>query len=291
MRRALKQLSAGLAEGVRRVEQAKVLDGPAAIIQPLVHRMTQPDEIKAVLSGAPLGHRLHPLLTDIPIGCWTSAWILDLVGGKSARPAAQQLTALGVLSAVPTVASGLSDWSDTQGSARRVGVVHLAANSVGIAIEYASWTARRKGHHVRGATLGMLGIGVLTVAGYLGGHLAYVQRAGVDVEVPLIPDDGWYTACAVGDLVDGEPIGADIDEARVVVVRLGEEVYAMAAVCNHAGGPLDRGKVIGGTIQCPWHGSKFCLADGTVERGPAAAAQPAYETRRRGDVIEVRRQS
>src|SRR5678815_5050976 len=95
------------------VEQAETLDAPIAAVRGVTGRLIQSDRVKGVLSGAPLGHRLHPMLTDIPIGCWTSASVLDVLAWRSGRASARRLTALGIVSALPMVASGLSEWSDT----------------------------------------------------------------------------------------------------------------------------------------------------------------------------------
>src|SRR5262245_22397647 len=120
---------------VDKIEGAAALDAPAAAIEPLVAKMTRSATVKSLLSGTPTGHRLHPMLTDIPIGCWTSASTLDLLAPRSGAVAARRLTGLGILSALPTVASGLSDWKDTYGGTKRVGVVHMAANTTGILFE------------------------------------------------------------------------------------------------------------------------------------------------------------
>jgi nitrite reductase/ring-hydroxylating ferredoxin subunit/uncharacterized membrane protein len=284
----LDRMTFELRRAVTRIEETEALDAAAGAIAPLVGRLTKSPTVKSVLSGAPLGHRLHPMLTDIPIGCWTSASILDAIAWKSGEASARRLVGLGVVSAIPTAASGLSDWHDTYGKDRRVGVVHMASNGVATLLELASWSARRRGHHVRGAFLGVVAIGVATVGGYLGGHLAYARRVGVDVDVPVVSDDGWHTACRVDELIEGEPISATVEGSRVAVVLQGQRVYALAAVCTHAGGPLDRGEVRDGVIVCPWHGSEFCLDDGRVVRGPAASAEPVYETRIRGGLVEVR---
>jgi nitrite reductase/ring-hydroxylating ferredoxin subunit/uncharacterized membrane protein len=281
--------SRSLRRGVRRIERTEALDRVYDTLAPYVQRMTANPEIKRILSGAPMGHRLHPMLTDIPIGCWTSASVLDLVAWRSGAPAARRLTALGIAGTIPTIASGLSDWVDTDGGARRIGVVHAASNTIALALEIASWSARRRRHHLRGALLGFCGIGVATVGGYLGGHLVFARRVGPDVDVPVVADEMWREACSAQDLVDDHPVGVTVDGTRIVLVRRSGRVFALAAVCNHAGGPLDRGTVVGDAIRCPWHGSEFCLGDGTVARGPAAAAQPVYETRVRDGVVEVRR--
>jgi nitrite reductase/ring-hydroxylating ferredoxin subunit/uncharacterized membrane protein len=272
-----------------RLGRTQLLDVPAGILGPLARRLTRSDPVKRVLSGAPLGHRLHPALTDIPIGCWTSATLLDLLAWRSGRTAARRLAGAGLLGALPTVASGLSDWSDTSGGDRRVGAAHAIGNSVAFCLELASWRARRRGHHVRGAAYGMSALAAVTAAGALGGHLVYTRRVGVDAEVPTAADgNSWRPAGRLADLVDGEPAGVEVGGARVVLVRTGDAVDALAAVCSHAGGPLDEGTVHEGTIVCPWHGSAFRLVDGRVERGPAATPQPAYDTRVRAGVVEIR---
>jgi nitrite reductase/ring-hydroxylating ferredoxin subunit len=285
----MNELTNRLRQAIEKIEGTAALDAPASAIEPLVAKLTSSATVKSLLSGTPTGHRLHPVLTDIPIGCWTSASTLDLVAPRSGAIAARRLTGLGIVSAIPTVASGLSDWKDTYGGTKRVGVVHMAANTTGILFEIASWSARRRGHFVRGALLGLAGLSALTVGGYLGGHLVFARRAGVDVEVPVVDDERWHEACAFDELLDGEPVGVTVDDARVVLVRRFRTVAALAAVCNHAGGPLDAGEVRDGSIVCPWHGSCFRLEDGSVARGPATSPQPTYETRVRGNLVEIRR--
>jgi nitrite reductase/ring-hydroxylating ferredoxin subunit/uncharacterized membrane protein len=284
-----RELSERLSQIVERLENFAPLDVASRAIEPVAQRLTSQDAVKRVLSGTPLGHRLHPLLTDLPIGSWTAASLVDVFAWRSGRHAARRLVAFGILASMPTAATGISDWNDTHGGTRRLGVAHMAANGTALAFEIASWRARGRGHHVRGALLGVAGLGALTAGGYLGGHLVFVQRAGVNAEVPTMTDDAWHTVCRTDELVDGEPVGVTVDGVRLAVIRNRGFVYALAGVCSHAGGPLDRGKVRGDTVVCPWHGSAFCLSDGAVERGPATTPEPVYETRVRGDLVEVRR--
>ncbi len=287
----MNELSGRLSEILKRLENLSALDVASRAIEPVAQRLTKSDAVKRVLSGTPIGHRVHPLLTDLPIGCWTAATLADAVAWRSGSHAARRLVAFGVIASLPTAATGISDWQDTHGAARRIGVVHMAANGVAVALQVASWRARARGHHVRGALLGAAGLGAVTAGGYLGGHMVYVLRVGVDAEVPIVEDDTWQTACRVDELVDAEPIGVTVEGARIAIVRHHGFVYALAGVCSHAGGPLDRGSVRGSTLVCPWHGSAFCLSDGSVERGPATTPEPVYETRVRGDLVEVRPQT
>src|SRR5438876_6635392 len=123
------------AVAVGKLEQLDTVAKPAA--QAVANALPQ-GPVKDALSGTWLGHPLHPLLTDIPIGSFTSATILDLLGGRRGRAAADLLLAIGIVSSVPTAAAGLSDWSDTYGEETRIGLVHAAANVVGLGFYSAS---------------------------------------------------------------------------------------------------------------------------------------------------------
>ncbi|HEX7094858.1 MAG TPA: DUF2231 domain-containing protein [Acidimicrobiales bacterium] len=131
------------------------------------------------LRGQWLGHALHPLLTDLPLGCWFSAAVLDVFGGRSSRRAAQRLVGTGLLLVPPTVASGLTDWKDIRDpKARRVGIVHALGNSVVGLLYFLSWRSRRRAHHLRGMLFGMLGGLGAIATGYLGGHLSFGRNVG-----------------------------------------------------------------------------------------------------------------
>jgi uncharacterized membrane protein len=133
---------------------------------------------RAALRGAWFGHALHPLFTDFPLGSWMSASLLDLVGGRSARPASRRLIGFGLLAAVPTVATGLAEWQATTGGARRVGVVHVGVNSTATVLYASSWLSRRRGRHWTGVLLGIGGGVMATLGGYFGGHLSLVRKVG-----------------------------------------------------------------------------------------------------------------
>jgi uncharacterized membrane protein len=126
-----------------------------------------------------LGHALHPLLTDIPMGCWLAAGLLDVVGGKTGRRPATRLVGAGLVAAVPTIAAGLAELGGIPDEPRRrVTAVHAAGNTVVAASYFASWRARHKGHHLRGVVYGMLGGGIAWITGYLGGHLSFARSTG-----------------------------------------------------------------------------------------------------------------
>ena len=131
-----------------------------------------------MLRGDWLGHAVHPIATDVVIGTWLSASVLDLVGGRAARPAAQRLVATGLLAAGPTAWTGWAEWSQAGQRERRVGLVHAASAAVSIGVYAASWRARNRGHHVSGAALALAGSSVMGAAAYLGGHLAIARGVG-----------------------------------------------------------------------------------------------------------------
>jgi len=275
----------------QRVEGFASLDGPAQAVAGAFRGAVKPGRVKDALSGTWLGHALHPLLTDVPIGAWTSATLLDVLGRDEDRRAAERLVAIGIAAAVPTAVSGMSDWSDTTLSdpaVRRVGAVHGVANVMALGLYTASWRARRRGEHARGVRLGLAAATALGAGGFLGGHLSYARGVGVDQTIFEAPVEEWADVAADAELAEGELHTASADGEDVVLARLGGELFALADRCSHRGGPLHEGTLLDGCVECPWHASRFRLSDGSVERGPATFPQPAYETRVRDGRIEVR---
>ena len=276
-----------------RIEKIDKLDSIADPIGDAVKKLIPRGRMKDLLSGTWLGHQLHPLLTDIPIGSFTSATILDLVGGRSLQPAANLLAGIGVVATVPTAAAGLADWSDTYGPGRRVGVVHAAANVVGVGFYTASIIARHRGNRFSATALGLMGMGVMTVGGYLGGHLSLVRGIGVNRTMMEDPSTDWTPVASSDDLVEGKPLLVELGDVPVLLYRSGAVPYAVSNRCTHAGGPLNEGQfddasAEGPCVTCPWHQSVFRLADGTVVHGPATVPEPSYEVRTVDGKLEVR---
>ena len=166
-----------LVDLARRLEDMTGLDGAVDALRPLAQKLVASDS-QGLLLGKPLGHALHPLLTDAPLGAWMSALALDLAGGKQARPAAQRLVGLGILAAVPTAVTGLAEWAHTRGKDSRVGVAHAAGNTGALLLYGASYIARRRGHQGRGVTLGLAATAAASAGGYLGAHLAIARNVG-----------------------------------------------------------------------------------------------------------------
>src|SRR6476646_4157711 len=199
---------------VAAVETNTTLDAPADRLQKLTGAIPA-GPVKDALSGTAIGHPLHPVLVTIPIGAVASAIALDLTGGD--RDASRRLIGLGILSALPTAATGLSDWGDTEGAERRVGLVHAASHSIGLALLSASYLSRRSGGG--GRLLALAGFSVIGVGGWLGGHLSYALGVGVDTTAFSTPPTDWEDVCAETDLVEGQPQSITVEDVPVMVVR------------------------------------------------------------------------
>jgi nitrite reductase/ring-hydroxylating ferredoxin subunit/uncharacterized membrane protein len=273
------------------VERAAILDAPAEALHALVSRISA-GPVKDLLSGVVVGHPLHPALVTVPIGAFTSAVVLDLTGRQ--QSAARTVVGLGLLSSVPTALAGLSDWSDTQGAERRVGMAHLSLNLVGLSTLAGSWLARRRDpgtgrFDALGPWLTLTGFGIMGASAWLGGHLSYAMGVGVDTTAFQRPPTQWSDAVAEADLVDGTPVVVSVDDIPILVIRNEGGIHALADRCTHRGGPLHEGQIVDGCVECPWHQSRFALADGAVVQGPATRPAPVFETRVVDGRVQIRR--
>ena len=248
--------------------------------------------IADALHGTWLGHPLHPMLTDVPLGAWTATVMLDgwetLTGQQDFTTGADAALALGLAAAVPTAAAGWTDWQHTGGGSRRIGVVHGLLNLAGVLCFGLSLVQRLSGQ--RGAARGSASLGytALLASAYLGGHLVYDRQIGVNHAALVEGPDDFVAVLPDAELREGEPYAVEASGARIVLVRNAGRISALADVCAHQGGPLSEGHLQDGGIVCPWHGSCFALADGRVLDGPSAFPQPTFETRVREGQIEVR---
>lgn len=266
------------------------LDGPAGAAAKAVREVVGKGGLKDVLSGTPLGHPLHPLLTDIPIGTLASASILDLAAARRGEHAADVLVALGLLSALPTAAAGAADWSDSYGPDQRVGAVHAIANVIGLGLYGWSLRARHRGDRRTGTALGLAGMTSMAVGGYLGGYLSHGRGVGVNNAFYQHHPEDWTAVLDDAQLQDGVPAAAVAGDATVLLYRSNGRIHAIGSRCSHAGGALDEGDIDAEscTVTCPWHQSVFRLAGGGVVHGPASVPQASYETRVEGGQIEIR---
>ncbi|MGE5617325.1 MAG: Rieske 2Fe-2S domain-containing protein [Candidatus Woesearchaeota archaeon] len=279
---------------VHQIETAEALDAPAQTAGKTVRDALGGGALKDALSGTWLGHSVHPMLTDVVIGSFTSASLLDVLGPDSDGTAQRRLIGLGLLAYLPTAAAGVNDWADTEpvdDGVRRVGLVHAGCNAVGATLYAASWRARRRGSAGFGTFLGLAGMGVMMAGGYLGGYLSLTKGVGPDQTVFDPGPTDWTPAADASLLADGRPTRVVVDDTPVLLLRDGESIYAIHDRCSHRGCSLSDGSLEGDEVVCSCHGSRFSLRDGAVRHGPATAAQPAFQVRVQDGRIEVRRLS
>jgi nitrite reductase/ring-hydroxylating ferredoxin subunit/uncharacterized membrane protein len=266
---------------VDRLENAGFLDPVVNVLRDLANTIIQPQALRDVLHGVPIGHPVHPVAVQVPIGAWLSASILDLVPGQ--RRAAGILTGVGVVSALPAVVSGYADWSQLHEQQMRVGIVHASANAIAEGCYVVSLAHRVRGRRARGTAWALAGLTAVGFGGLLGGHLAYRQASGANhvEDVPHLVSPGWHDVCSLDELGEGRLERRMLGEVPLVLLRRGDRVDALAGLCSHLSGPLDEGSLVGDApcVVCPWHGSTFSLRTGEVVHGPATSPQPRFETR------------
>ncbi len=269
------------------IENATFLERLAEPLATAAAKVIGRGPVNDALSGTATGHPVHPALVLAPLGSWLSATLLDVVGGYDSRDSAMRLVGLGNLAALPAAAAGINDWIDTEGPERRVGLVHALANVGGLGLFTASWFARRRGDHRRGVALSLGGMALTSGAGWLGGHLAYARGVGVDTTAFQHVVDDWTDVGSEDQIQDGDPILVHANGIPILVLRDRGVVRALADRCTHRGAPLHEGSVQDGCVTCPWHGSRFRLADGAVTHGPATRPQPAFDVRVSSGRVEV----
>ncbi len=289
------------------IERAEGLDRPAYALGKAISRTGQltgrPGKSLAnTLHGRSYGHPVHPLIVAIPIGTWTLAFGLDLLASagllrnRSAREAADLALQAGSAGAAAAIATGLADWQHLNGRDRRVGLVHGSVNGVALGLNLLSSSLRTQGRRSAGVWASAAAYVVMAAGGYLGGHLVYRRRAAVDHADRSPVPRAFVAVAKLAELVEKKPHRVAVwdpvarSEIGIVLVRQGARVHAMGARCSHAGGPLDEGWVIDGTLVCPWHGSQYDLETGQPSTGPSTCPQPRYTVRIVDGTVELKRE-
>jgi len=246
-------------------------------------------QVKDLAHGVWLGHPLHPVLTDIPVGAWTVALALDAAAADDPgmRRAARLAIGVGLVGALGAAVTGLTDWSETSGRSRRLGLVHGLLNIAATGLMAASWLERGNGGRSAGLATGWAGYLIAAGSAYLGGDLVFGRRIGVTHAAVEEPEEFTEVARS-SDLAEGSMKRVRKDDVDVLLVRQGGKVCALAHSCAPMGGPLSEGTLKDGSVVCPWHGSEFSLDDGRVLRGPATQPQPRFEVRERDGAVEIK---
>jgi nitrite reductase/ring-hydroxylating ferredoxin subunit/uncharacterized membrane protein len=246
-------------------------------------------QAKNALHGVWLGHPLHPVFTDLPIGAWTTALALDAAadGDPGMRRAATFAMGVGLAGAAGAAVTGLTDWSETGGRSRRAGLIHGLLNVAATSLFAAAFALRRKDSHDGGRKCAWTGYAIALGAAYLGGDLVYARRIGV-THADAEPPAEFTPVIDSAALAENTMVRTRAGDADVLVVRQRGRVCALVHSCTHLGGPLSEGTLKDGSVVCPWHGSEFALEDGRVLNGPATQSQPCLLVRERDGRVEVK---
>jgi len=249
-------------------------------------------KVRNFLNGTWLGEPLHVVLTDVPVGAWTVAMAFDALDlvfdrGEFAR-ACESSIGIGLLAAAGAAVTGMTDWSDVDPPARRLGLIHGLLNLSGAALFATSLFLRKRKSRNAGRIVSVLGYAVMSYAAHLGGKLVYEHRVGVDRTDGQVFPEQFVAVLPETSLVDGKLTRVMYQGAPILLVRRGDRLFAMADTCSHFSGPLSEGKLEGDTVVCPYHFSRFALEDGRVLDGPAVHPQPCLEVRTQNGQIELR---
>jgi nitrite reductase/ring-hydroxylating ferredoxin subunit/uncharacterized membrane protein len=286
-----------MAEIAELVGSQKWIDQAAKPVEKAVHSLFESDGgrvVKDTLNGAWLGHPLHPVLTDVPIGAWMMAQVFDAIDGacdsNRYADAARVSILTGLVGAAGAAITGLTDWSDTGGKSRRLGFVHGLVNITATTLFLTSAVMRRRRRTSGAIAASTAGFATAMFGAYLGGGLVYQRTVGPNHALPNdVPDDFARTIPA-SELVEGAMRRVIIGDTPIVLIRHQDRICALSDRCAHQGGPLSQGELRDGVLHCPWHDSQYRVEDGSLVHGPSTFDQPCFDTRIIDGYIEVKAQ-
>ncbi len=284
----------------------RVMDAQAVWTKPygdFVHRIANAvfrrmPAVRDLLVGRWLGHPLHAVLTDAPIGILFLVIIFDVL---ALPEAAAWALFIGILAMLGAALAGYADYANTDGKARERATLHSTVMTLALVGYLVSLWMRLP---VEAAAVAPIGAIVMSVASFLvlsfgayaGGDVVYVLGNVVSRHAFRGAGTKWIALEPAemddaGAIPEGRPVKAKLGINQLVLIRHGEKILALHDICAHAGGPLSEGKIVDDTIECPWHASRYRLENGHVVRSPSVYDQPAYEVRaREGGGWEARRQ-
>jgi nitrite reductase/ring-hydroxylating ferredoxin subunit/uncharacterized membrane protein len=273
----------------------QVADALQPIINDLFNNSGQAGRtVKDALNGVWLGHPVHPMITDVPVGAWTLAQVFDVVSAQRGDDAgldnaSDLAVGVGVVAAVGAAATGFTDWSEVGGIQRKMGLVHGLLNAVSLVFYLGSLALRLNGgDRARARTLSATGYLISATAAYVGGDLVFATGQAVNRNAWVDGPEDYTDLAASQDLADGKMHKYDLDGKAVVLLRDDDGLHAFNGTCPHLGGPLWEGELDDHCVTCPWHGSQFDVSDGRLLHGPSVYPVPSYDTRERNGRIEVR---
>ncbi|HEX8598014.1 MAG TPA: non-heme iron oxygenase ferredoxin subunit [Chloroflexia bacterium] len=291
-------MATGVSQAI--IDRQKWLDDISDKLQPLINNtFSSGGEVgklaKDFLNGVWLGHPLHPVITDVPVGAWTMTQLLDLIslmrGDDPGLDAAADITlGAGIVAALGAAVTGLADWSDVGGSHRRMGLAHALLNMGGLTLNVASLALRAGGKKNRGVARSLSAGGYVlnAAAAYVAGELVYNLGQAVNRDAWVDGPNKFTDVASLEELREGEMVKVDYDGRPIVLLQHDDGIHAFEGTCPHYGCGLWEGKLDDHTLTCQCHGSQFDVRDGTLLHGPATAPVPSYDVRRRMGRVQIR---
>ncbi|MDQ3707538.1 MAG: non-heme iron oxygenase ferredoxin subunit [Chloroflexota bacterium] len=291
-------MATGVSQAI--IDRQKWLDDISDKLQPLINdTFSSGGEVgkiaKDFLNGVWLGHPLHPVITDVPVGAWTMTQLLDLIslmrGDDAGLDAAADITlGAGIVAALGAAVTGLADWSDVGGSHRRMGMAHALLNMGGLTLNVASLALRAGGKKNRGVARSLSAGGYVlnAAAAYVAGELVYNLGQAVNRDAWVDGPNKFTDVASLEELREGEMVKVDYDGRPIVLLQHDDGIHAFEGTCPHYGCGLWEGKLEDHTLTCQCHGSQFDVRDGSLLHGPATAPVPSYDVRRRMGRVQIR---
>lgn len=283
------------------VDNQKWLDSVSDVIQPLINKaFSNAGEtghvVKDFLNGVWLGHPLHPVITDVPIGAWTMTELLDVVsatrGDDPGLDAAADIAlGAGIVAAFGAAITGLTDWSDVGGEHRRMGMAHALLNVVGLTMSIGSLVMRIRGSRGPARLLSAGGYLTSATAAYVAGELVYTLGMAVNRDAWVSGPNKYKDIGAIGDLQEGKMTKFQVSNRPIVLLKHENGIHAFEGACPHFGCGLWTGELDGHIVTCPCHGSQFDVSNGKLIHGPATASIPTYDVRESKGRLEIKRKS
>jgi uncharacterized membrane protein/nitrite reductase/ring-hydroxylating ferredoxin subunit len=272
--------------------------------------------LKDLLEGKPVRHPIHPMLVHFPIGFLVLSFLLDLVSLASPRvPNLVQCSfyamLFGIITALLAAVPGFVDYCDIRRDhpGKATATRHMTLNLMVVAIYginlwlRSSALAQSKINSVP-FFLSLIGIGLLSASGYLGGRLVYDEGIAVgrhkrhsptpqdtlhfSTEYESRTGEASFVPVPDADhLRDGETLRIEIDRQVMTIARIDNQLYAFQEFCTHRFGPLSEGSFHGFNVQCPWHNSCFDVRTGKVTNGPAKVDLKTFKIETRDGKIGV----
>ncbi len=245
-----------------------------------------------IVHGKQIGHPLHPILTDITVTSWTLGLLFDILSFttriKMFEKTGDYLTGIGTMSAIPTALAGILDYSTIKKKSSQYGATHGILNGIAMFWYLRSLKSRLGGNKFSATIFSILGLSFAMSGAWLGGELVYRHKIGVN-HAPESNLNEWTATITVDDLSENEPMRVEANDEPILLFRQGDVISAISAVCSHAGGPLEQGKVMDSVcIECPWHQSVFDMRTGVIVHSPATTPQPQYAVRINNGKVEVK---